>query len=294
MSTPGPRVREWVCINGQLLSADQACISVFDSGFMQGVGLFETLRAYRGRVFRLQLHLDRLAQSARTLGWGLVPDSAAMSDCIEQVVGATEADEVRVRLTVTTGSLRVSDSEPPALTLVATASAGARYPVELYANGVTLVVSRYRQSAADPTIGHKTTSYFARLASLREAHAVGAFESLWLTPDERVAEGAISSLFAVRDETLLTPPLDTPVLPGITRAAVIELSAGLRIPVREQALRLQDLLAADELFLTNSLMQLMPVVRIGREAIGTEKPGDVTRRLAEAYDQRVVRETARA
>jgi branched-chain amino acid aminotransferase len=287
-------VREWVCINGQLLSADQACISVFDSGFMQGVGLFETLRAYRGRVFRLQLHLDRLAQSARTLGWGLVPDSAAMSDCIEQVVGATEADEVRVRLTVTTGSLRVSDSEPPALTLVATASAGARYPVELYANGVTLVVSRYRQSAADPTIGHKTTSYFARLASLREAHAVGAFESLWLTPDERVAEGAISSLFAVRDETLLTPPLDTPVLPGITRAAVIELSAGLRIPVREQALRLQDLLAADELFLTNSLMQLMPVVRIGREAIGTEKPGDVTRRLAEAYDQRVVRETARA
>jgi branched-chain amino acid aminotransferase len=207
-------------------------------------------------------------------------------------MGATEHEDARVRLTVTTGTLRPTERDTPELTVIATASAGARYPEECYTKGVTVVVAEYRQSRHDPTAGHKTTSYFARLASLREAHAVGAFEALWFTHDERLAEGAISSVFLVRRDKLLTPPLDTPVLPGITRATVIELAVELGIPVREQELTLEDLLEADEVFLTNSLMELVPVVRVGREPIGSEKPGETTAQLYAAYGRLIEQECA--
>ncbi len=283
-------MRHWVSLNGVLLPAEEAKVSVFDSGFMQGIGLFETMRAYDGRIFRLQQHLDRMAASARALGWTVLPNLDDAAENVYQVLTATGAGDARVRLTVTTGSLHAAAGDTPRLTIVATASPGEKYPDECYLKGVTVLVSDCRQSRFDPTAGHKTTSYFARLASLRAAHAKGAFETLWLTPEEHVAEGAISTVFAVRDEELWTPPVDTPVLPGITRAAVIELAAGLRTRVREEALTLPDLLEADELFLTNSMMEVLPVVRIGRDAIGSEKPGEITRRLAVAYTELVERE----
>ncbi|RMF71189.1 MAG: branched-chain amino acid aminotransferase, partial [Planctomycetota bacterium] len=164
----------------------------------------------------------------------------------------------------------------------------------LYQRGVTVTVADTRQRGDDPTCGHKTVSYFARLASLRRAHTLQAFETIWLTPENRLAEGAISNLFVVRDGRVLTPPLDTPVLPGITRAAVLELASRLRIPAEERPLTINDLLDADEVFLTNSLMEIMPVVRVERRAIGTEKVGDVVRALYEAYGDLVQEECAYA
>ncbi len=276
-------MQHWVSLNGTLMAADEAKVSVFDSGFMQGIGLFETMRAYNGTIFRLQQHLDRLVSSARSLGWTVIPDQEDMSENVRQVLSATGQPEARVRLTVTTGSLHVVPDGAPELTIVAMATPGEKYPDEYYKRGVTAIVSDCRQSSADPMAGHKTTSYFPRLASLRAAHTQAAFEALWLTPDGHVAEGAISNVFAVRDEQLLTPPLNTPVLPGITRAAVIELAVALDIPVRETPLTLDEVQTADELFLTNCMMEVMPVVRLGRRAIGNEKPGDLTRELAVAY-----------
>lgn len=284
-------MREWVSINGKLSPADQAVVSAFDSGFMQGIGLFTTMRAYGGRVFRLGRHLDRLVQSAQSLSWTILPDIDVLESAVEQVVAATEQSNARVRLTVTTGSLRAGQEDASGLTIVANASPDVSYPAELYRKGVTAVVSRYRQHALDPTAGHKTTSYFSRLASLREAHAAGAFESIWLNLDAYVAEGAISSVFAVDDGVLLTPPLDTPILPGITRAAVLELAGQERIPLREQPLTLEELLHADEVFLTGSMIEILPVVRIHREPVGNEKPGDVTRQLYEAFGRLVERES---
>jgi branched-chain amino acid aminotransferase len=283
-------LREWVSLNGTLLPAEEAHISVFDSGVMQGVGLFETMRAYDRRIFREQQHLDRLAGSAVKLGWTVVPEVEDLRENIQQVVVASQASDLRVRLTVTTGSLRPLQRERPTLTIIATAAPESRYPEELYAKGVTVIVSSYRQSRHDPTVGHKTTSYFARLASLREVHSQNAFEALWLTDDGHVAEGAISSLFMVKDEALYVPPLETPILPGITRAAVIELAGAMGISVHERPLAVDDVRAADEVFLTNSMMEVMPVVRLMREAIGTEKPGELTRKLAGAYADLVQRE----
>ena len=276
-------MREWVSLNGQLMPAERARISVFDSGLMQGIGLFETMRGYNGRVFRLERHLDRLRLSAQTLGWTVIPEVEELRENVEQVVAATEQEDARVRLTVTTGALRADERAQPELTIIATAAAGADYPAECYQQGVTVLLSEYRQNTADPTTGHKTTSYFARLASLREAHALGAFESLWLTHAGELAEGAISSVFLVVAERLITPPLETPVLPGITRATVMELAVELSIPTREEVISRELLFQADEVFLTNSLMEIVPVVRIGRETIGTEKPGETTLQLLDAY-----------
>lgn len=285
--------REWVAINGELLPADQARVSVFDSGFMQGVGLFETMRLYNGRVFRVERHIDRLRGSAARLGWSVVPDEDTLRENVELAAGAIEQADARVRLTVTTGAVRVTERESPNLTIVATASPALAYPPEAYQRGVTAIVAPYRQSRLDPLAGHKTTSYFARLTSLREAYAQSAFESIWLSEDELVAEGAISNVFIFRGDTLWTPPLDTPVLPGITRAALIEMAAAARIPCEEAAFNLSDLLSADEAFLTNSMMEIVPLVRVGRDAIGTEKPGEQTLRLAHLYRELVQRETAR-
>lgn len=287
-------MREWVSINGKLSPADQALVSVFDSSFMQGVGFFTTMRAYGGQVFRLDRHIDRLKNSAMALGWTLPIDEDFLQSCVDQVVAATEQSDARVRLTLTSGSLRAGTEEAERLTVVANASPGVSYPKALYESGVTVNVSRFRQSGLEPTTGHKTTSYFPRLAALREAHAKGVFESIWLSLEANVAEGAISSVFIVDDGVLVTPPLETPVLPGITRAAVLELAAEERIPVREESFPLETLQKADEVFLTSSMIEILPVVRVNREAIGSEKPGDVTRQLYEAYGRLVERECGRA
>jgi len=287
-------VREWVSLNGRLMPGDKARVSVFDSGFMQGVGLFETMRAYHGRVFRLQQHINRLVNSAKRLGWTVVPDADDLRENVEQVVGAIEHADARVRLTVTTGSLRAGSGEQPELTVVASASPGMEYPPDTYRRGVTVVIAACRQQAADPTCGHKTTSYFARLASLRAAHARGAFEALWFTPENYLAEGAISNVFVARGGELFTPPVDTPVLPGITRAVVRELAEARRIAVHERPVTINDLLDADEVFLTNSMMELVPVVRVERSAIGTEKPGEVTQQLRNAYAALVEQECSDA
>jgi branched-chain amino acid aminotransferase len=285
-------MRHWAWLNGTLLPAEEARVSVFDSGFMQGIGLFETMRAYNGQVFRLEAHLQRLARSAAALGWTVPPDIDDLADGVRQVLLATGMPDARVRLTVTTGSLHAQAGDTPGLTCVATGSAGEKYPDEYYTRGVTVVLSGACQSRGDPTAGHKTTSYFARLASLRAAHEQGAFEALWLNPEDKLAEAALSSVFAVLDGKLYVPPLETPVLPGITRAALLELAAALGIAAVEQPVDIEDVRAADELLLASSMTEVVPIVRIGREPVGNEKPGDVTRALAVAYTRLVDEESS--
>ena len=281
---------EWVCLNGRLISADEARISVFDSSFMQGVGLFETMRAYSGRVFRLERHLDRLANSARILGWSVIPEPEITKPHVEQVVQACAGQNIRIRLTVSPGSLRLIEEQPPEPTIAVTASPGGTYPDEYYQQGVSVLSAPGQQNRFDPTCAHKTTSYFTRLTALREAHLRGAFEKLFLTDDVHLAEGTISSVFIVQDGKLLTPPLDTPILPGITRATVIELALEMKLPVQETALTLAQVKSADEVFLTNSMMEIMPVARVDGDAVRDGKPGELTCQLIQTYKALVARE----
>lgn len=276
-------MKELVSINGQLVSPESATVSVFDSGFMQGIGLFETMRAYNGRVFALESHLDRLAASARALGWSAAIETDAIAEDIEALLKHAGDADARIRVTVTTGSLRLTERNDAPVTVVVTVGGGAKYPDESYTRGVTATLSKCRQGPGDPIAGHKTTSYFGRLAALREAHARGMFEALWLTYDDHVAEGCISNIFVAKDDVLYTPPLETPVLPGITRGRAIDAAVDEGILIRESPITLDMLRDADEAFLTSSLMEIVPLVRLDRHAIGSEKPGDITRAISEAY-----------
>lgn len=282
---------EYVYLNDRLVEAGEARVSVFDAGLLHGVGLFETMRAYNGVVFRLGDHLERLRSSAGKLGLTVPEDTGPWREAVGRLLEANGLQEARVRLTVTPGAAGLLDEQGQvgrqAVTVLITAGAMAAYPAEWYGRGMTVLVSGYRQSRQDPLCGHKTTSYFSRLIALREAQMAGCGEALWFTTENLLAEGCISNVFVVKAGVVRTPPVDTPVLAGITRKVVMELAAAEGIELEERALTIDDLLGAEEVFLTNSVMELMPVCRIERHAVGDERPGAVTMRLAEAYRRAV-------
>lgn len=278
-----------VCVNGEIVPAGAARVSAFDAAFLHGVGLFETLRAYGGAIFARDAHLERMRNSAEALKLHLAIDADLCREALQRTLDANGLKDARLRLTVTPGVTQLPNgaTEPGQPTILATATALAAYPREYYEKGMTVLLSRFRQGPADPLAGHKTTSYWPRLAALREAQEKHCGEALWFTPENLLAEGSISNVFIVRDDEIRTPPVGTPVLPGIVRAFVLETATKAGRAVREMPLTVNDLLDADEVFLTNSIMEIMPVCRIERKPIGTEKPGPVTAWVADRYREAV-------
>jgi len=170
-------------------------------------------------------------------------------------------------------------------TLLITAAQFQPYPQEYYQKGVLVVLSPFRQNPTDPTAGHKTTSYLPRMLALKEAHQKRAAEALWFTTDNRLAEGCVSNVFLVKNSTLYTPTLNTPVLPGIARKAVCQITSQNSITLVEKDLSIDDVLAADEIFLTNVIMQIMPVVAIEKHTVGNGKVGPVTKKLIDYFSR---------
>lgn len=278
---------EQVYLNGKLVDAVQAQVSAGNPAFLHGVGLFETLRAYDGRAFALGRHVERMRTSAGQLDMPLGDVLERVPEAVRQVLAVNGLKNARIRFTATPPGAGESAAEP---TLLVAAQETAGYPPELYEKGMTVCIcDRYRQSSQDPLAGHKTTSYYSRLMALRMAQAKQCGEALWATPANHLAEGSISNLFLVKGGRLRTPPVDTPVLPGITRGIVLELAGESGLTADEAPCTIDDLLDADEVFLTNAIMEVMPVARIERRAIANEQPGAVTRRLHELYRQRVTR-----
>jgi len=277
-----------VYLNGKLIEIHKAAVPVSNPALLHGVGLFETLRAYDGRPFRLQEHIERMKASAGKLNMPVLELIEQVPDAVQQVLEANRLKNARVRFTVTPPG-QVEPADEPTLLVVAQETAG--YPQELYERGMTVYAcTDYRQSGHDPLVGHKTTSYFSRLLVLRDGQDRACGEALWFTPANHLAEGCISNVMLVKDGRLRTPPLDTPILPGITRAIVLELARAAGIAVEEDPCTITDVLEADELFLTNAIMEVMPVTHMERKAIGSEKPGPVTRKLAAAYRDLIERE----
>ena len=188
-----------------------------------------------------------------------------------------------MRITLSPGSTK--GGEP---TTLVTAEPLPDYPAKWYEQGIVVVVSSFRQSMADPTFGYKTGCYFPRVLARQEALRKGAEEAIWFTPDNRLAEACFCNVFLVRDGAVVTPPRDTPVLPGVVRQTVMDLCETLGIECGdEHALMIHDVLEADEVFLTSSTMGIRPVVRIEQHVVGDETPGEITKQLLEAY-QRVL------
>ncbi|MFC1738988.1 aminotransferase class IV [Planctomycetota bacterium] len=280
---------EKVFLNDKLVDKETAFVSVGDSGLLYGAGLFETMRSYNGVVFKLKDHLDRLFHSAGVLAIENQYDKKFLTDAIYELLEANKLTDARLRLTLTGGSLSQTDETRKA-TLLITATKLQPYPPEYYKKGILVVLCPYRQNPAEPTCAHKTTNYFARMLALKSAHAKRAAEALWFTTDNRLAEGCISNVFLVKDSALYTPTLQTPVLPGIARKTVCRIAQEKTIELTEKDLSIDDLLAADEIFLTNSIMQIMPVNAMEKHTVGDGKVGPVTKNLMKYYDESVKRE----
>ena len=299
---------ELVYVAGDLVPAAEARISALDAGVLLGAGLFETLRTYGGRPFRLEAHLARLRASGEFFRIFVRETDAEITATVARLLEANGVPDARIRLTATRGPLTlrepqgdpeqgrrvaaaVDDDEAPPATLIITAGPMTPYPAELYEKGATVVVSDIRTSPDDPTVYHKTTGYLRNLLALRDAHCARATEALLFNTKGRLAEGSLSNVFIVSEGRLLTPSVEEGLLAGITRAAVLELAAEVGVPAEQRPLAVREVLDADEIFLTNSIMELLPVGRVERKEIGTGRPGSVTKQLAEAYRALVIRET---
>jgi branched-subunit amino acid aminotransferase/4-amino-4-deoxychorismate lyase len=191
-----------------------------------------------------------------------------------------------MRLTISSGSLSGHTNKLTPTCLI-TATALAPYPDDYYRNGILVVLCPFRQNPADPLAGHKTTSYFSRMLALQQAHLRQAAESLWFTTDGYLSEGCVSNVFLVKDNTLLTPPIGTPVLPGVTRKTICKIAHREKLAFSEKALTIDDLLNADEILITNVIMKVMPVIAVEKHTVGQGTVGPLTTKLKDWFDQEI-------
>lgn len=282
-----------VWIDGELVPADQARVSVYDRGFRLGEGVFETFRAYGGHVFRLDAHLERAVRGAAFLGFDL--DAATLAEAVTATAVANlathEGRDSVVRLTATPGRLDAEAAFPGrpvgGPTVVVTS-----HPLEVdpryHRDGVTATAVPWARELPDV----KAVSYLAATVAREHARAQGADEALLTDTAGRVLEGSGSNVFAVIGDVLVTPPTSAGLLAGVTRGVVLEVAPTLELRVEERPLTVAALTDADEAFLTATTRELMPLVRIGDAAVGDGRPGRVTRSLHAAYREEVRRETA--
>jgi len=279
-----------VYLNGSLLPIAEAHLSVSDVAFLHGGSAFTTLAAFNGRPFRLDRHLSRLLDTVALLDLRTNADAETLTKAVDDLLAANQLERARLRITLSPGD--ASGGRP---TTLITASTLPNYPTQWYTDGITVVVSSFKQWRGDPTYGYKTGCYFPRVLARQEAHRKGADEALWYTADNRLAEGCFTNVFLIKNGKVSTPPRDTPVLPGITRAAVLELAGKLGVPCdADGELTVDDMLGAEEIFLTASTMGLIPVTRVERHTVGEGKVGGITADLMQAYDELVEKETSRS
>jgi branched-chain amino acid aminotransferase len=269
-------------LNGVQRSVDEPLLSPLDRGFTLADGLFETMRARGGTVFRLDAHLDRLCAGARLLGIPIPPGLRDHVAAAARTALTGGYEHASVRLTVTRGPAPPGLAPPPhPAPTVALAIAPLTPSAAPRAIIATMASARRNEHAL--TSGVKTLAYTESVIALSRAKAAGADDAIFLDTAGHVSEATASNLFAVLDGTLVTPPLSCGVLPGITRAVVLELAPTLGITVAEREIAEPELAMASELFLTSSIREIAPLVRIATSAIGTGRPGSATQKLIESY-----------
>ncbi|MBE7501945.1 MAG: branched-chain-amino-acid transaminase [Verrucomicrobiales bacterium] len=275
-----------VFVDGQYFDERQAKISVFDHGLLYGDGIFEGIRAYNGRVFKLKEHLDRLFWSAKALLLKIPMSHAALTAAVVETCRRNQVRDGYIRLLVTrgVGTLGLNPNRCKKPSIIIIAGTIQLYPRSFYEKGmeiVTVPTARNLHSALNPAI--KSLNYLNNILAKIEANIAGVEEAIMLNAEGYVAECTGDNLFILKAGQLLTPPLSAGALYGITRGTVIELAREAGIPVSETNLTRYDVFNADECFLTGTGAEIVPVVKVDGRVIGTGRPGAVTRRLEESY-----------
>ena len=282
--------RAVVMIDGRVVAPEHATISVFDRGFLYGDSVFETIRTYGGRPFALEEHLERLEWSAKRVFITLPAARDVIGSEVREAVRLAGNSESYVRVMVTRGSGPLGLDSDQVENPVRVVIVGPLTPpsAEAYEQGIGVVSYRTRRAAEDTdAVGAKVGNYLVAVLAMREARRAGAAEALIVDGAGNVVEGASSNVFAVFGGALVTPPEDAGILPGITRAHVIAVANEIGIDVELAPLALDRLLAAEEIFISSSIRELLPVVRVDSSTIGKGLPGDTTRRLHEAFRKKV-------
>ncbi len=280
-----------IYIDGSWVSRNDAKVSVFDHGLLYGDGVFEGIRVYSRRIFRLDDHLERLYRSAHAIALEIPFPRAKMAKIVTEGVARNKCEDGYIRLVVTRGegALGIDPASCPKPTIILIVDQVAVYPQELYQGGVRVVTSPTRQvshEAVDPRI--KSLNYLKNILAKVDARVANAHEAILLNREGFIAECTADNLFIVRDGTILTPSPQDGALEGITRGVILQLAAKAGIPAKEARLTRYDLHIADEAFLTGTGAELMPIANFDGRAIGNGTVGPTTIRLREDF-KRLVR-----
>jgi branched-chain amino acid aminotransferase len=275
-----------IFLNRRLVPSRQATVSVYDHGFLYGDGVYETFRAYGGVIFRADRHLSRLQHSASRIHLTLPHSPSKLRDILYRTLSENKLKEATLRLSISRGvgepGLDPDLCQHPTIVVIPRAFKG--YPESLYRQGLKATIvstRRFGSESLDPQI--KSTNFLNNILARIEAKKAGADEGLMLNREGYLAEGTVSNLFFVKKGSLYTPSLKTGLLNGITRQAVLELAQSVCIKVEENLFFPRDLAKADECFLTNTSMEVMPLTRVGKRRIGDGKPGPITIKLRNAF-----------
>jgi branched-chain amino acid aminotransferase len=277
-----------VYINGKLFDKENAKVSVYDHGLLYGDGVFEGIRVYGGKVFRLREHIDRLYDSARHIHLEIPLSREQMTEAVLSTVKANNKHDGYIRLVITRGAGNLGldprkCTDPQVIVIVDDISL---YPEEVYQNGLEVITAatiRNHHNAVNPRV--KSLNYLNNILAKMEAIRAGCLEAIMLNHNGEVAECTGDNIFVVKRGTLRTPPISAGILEGITRDAVIELARAADVPVEEITLTRHDVYTADECFLTGTAAEVVPVVKCDARPIGNGKPGPLTRQLRERFFQ---------
>lgn len=275
-----------IYLDGNLVEKEEAKISVFDHGLLYGDGVFEGIRAYNGRVFRLREHLERLYNSAKAINLNIGIEPAKMQEIVLKTLRANGLKDAYVRLVVTrgVGDLGLDPQKCPRPTIFCIADKIKLYPEELCKNGLTIITASTRKNipeAISPRV--KSLNYLNNILAKIEANLQNAPEAIMLTQDGYVAECSGDNIFILKGGVLKSPPMYLGALEGITQRVVIELAEKLQIPFKWETFTRYDLFTAEECFLTGTAAEVIPVTIVDGRIIGSGKPGKVTLELITGF-----------
>ena len=271
-----------IYIDGQFYDKENAKISVFDHGLLYGDGVFEGIRFYNGRVFRLEEHIDRLFDSARAIALNIGMDKSAVIEATLETIRQNNLQDGYIRLVVTrgVGDLGLNPMLCPKASIFVIASKITLYSADKYDNGldvVTCATRRIPHGALSPMV--KSLNYLNNVMAKIEAQNAGAGEGLMLNEQGFVSECTGDNIFIIKNGVITTPPISSGALAGVTRSVVFDLAAEFGIPIHEPMMTRYDIFTADECFLTGTAAEIIPAVKLDTRPIGDGKPGPITRRL---------------